>query len=130
MYELFIRDFHPQIPDERDAPNPNLFYILANFQRRESEASKNTEISDADDTSVFETDVSLQTPQKETQASQEDIPTIQEPQEENSEVNMAESENPVEVGIVNRGRSSIDSGTNVEVPPTLRKNSVEQTSYC
>ena len=103
---------------------------MSNFQRRESEASKNTEISDADDTSVFETDVSLQTPQKETQASQEDVQTVQEPQEENAEVNMAESENPVEVGIVNRGRSSIDSGTNVEVPPTLRKNSVEQTSYC
>ena len=121
--QLIWFDFTPLI-------RSNLFYILSNFQRRESEASKNTEISDADDTSVFETDVSLQTPQKETQASQEDVQTVQEPQEENAEVNMAESENPVEVGIVNRGRSSIDSGTNVEVPPTLRKNSVEQTSYC
>ena len=105
-------------------------HILTYLQRRESEASKITEISNADDVQEFNDEpqaTHVFPPRKETQASEEDEKT---PQKENTEVSMNESENPIEIGIVNRGRSSIDSGVNVELPCTLRKNSVKQTSYC
>ena len=100
------------------------------MQRRESEASKITEVSDADDLPVFDDEpqeTHVLPPQKETQTSEEDEKT---PQNEDTEVSVNESENPIEIGTVNRGRSSIDSGANVELPCTLRKNSVERTSYC
>jgi hypothetical protein len=59
---------------------------------------------------------------------QEDVTTVETPHHEKAEVDVVENENPVEIGIVNRGRSSIDSGTDVVLPRTLRKNSDEQTS--
>ena len=107
----------------------NFFY---NFQRRESEASKLTEVSDASDFSVFGDEPPQETAES-TQArqngTQEDATTVETPHQENkTEVDEVENENPVEIGIVNRGRSSIDSGTDVVLPRTLRKNSDEQTS--
>ena len=100
--------------------------------RRESEASKITEVSDTSDLPVFEED-SLQDTSKSThtnqQERQENVQLKQPPHQEDTETDMAKTEDPIDIGIVNRGRSSIDSSTDVKLPSTSRKNSDEQTSH-
>ncbi|XP_028404269.1 tyrosine-protein kinase ABL2-like [Dendronephthya gigantea] len=101
--------------------------------RRESEASRMTQSSrmteDSDDLPVFEEDEELlETPEKEANVPLKVIRSSQENVETSSE-----SECPAkvpEIGIVNRGRSSVDSGTNAFELRSLRRNSDDQTSHC
>lgn len=97
-------------------------------QRRQSEASKITEISDAGDNDVFENDPPLcdeTALPKKTQRLEKDDQKLQ-----NREVNI-DIDSPIEIGIVNRGRGSIDSGTNVKLPFSGgRKNSIAHSSRC
>ena len=98
-------------------------------QRRQSEASKITEVSDAgDDNDVFENDPPLcdeTALPKKTQLLEKD-----DHKHQNREVNI-DIDSPIEIGIVNRARTSIDSGTDVELPFSGgRKNSIAHSSRC
>ena len=71
---------------------------------------------------------STKLPEKETQVAHEDG-LLHQP-DNTGQLHMAEVNKQTEIGLVNRGRSSIDSDTDVSLSTFRRKKSMEQTSSC
>lgn len=113
-----------------------LISLFIHFQRRESQSSKVTEISVADDVSVFEEDAQQAEEQineaQDTKELSNSVPADahlsctdpQAPRKQVLELAKTGTQSQEDIGIVNRG-CSID-----RQPRDVRKNSKETTTHC